>query len=115
MLRFNCEHDQRRQGRLKCRMLRCSLGDVIDLSPAGMRVHRRGLRLVKPNETIHVTLYHPVEGDLRLKSRIAWVNKTGFWRQQIGLDFLDLSLELQAALSHIVNLTARHQLGLTGS
>ncbi|MEE9211460.1 MAG: PilZ domain-containing protein [Phycisphaeraceae bacterium] len=90
----------RSTGRIWGDTLECSLGTVIDLSASGMRVHRRAGRIIKPDTTITVTLQSAV-GALQLKSRVVWAQKIGFWRQEIGLKFLDVSPELRTALSNL--------------
>ena len=96
------ERERRRTGRIKCDLLECSFGEVTDLSAAGMRV-RRKCRLNRNRRLsgdVEVVLFHP-RGDLPLKSRVCWVRGTGFRRQEMGLQFLDISPRFQAALAVI--------------
>lgn len=95
------ERDLRRKGRLRCEMLVCApLGQVVDLSGSGMRVTRRGGRICKPGQTVQVTLEH-AEGHMQLKARVSWLRKTGFRRQEIGLEFIDMSPSLQSELARV--------------
>ena len=56
--------------------IQTKLGDVVDLTPAGMRVISGQLKPAE-RELLRLELMHP-EGSLRVKGRTVWVRKNDF-------------------------------------
>jgi hypothetical protein len=86
-LKARTQHsDCRRQGgRLLQEALRCSLGDVIDVSATGMRILTNRKRRGKV--TIHLEGRF---GQMAVAAEVIWSRRLGFRRHQVGLRFLNL-------------------------
>lgn len=82
--------NRRRMGRLLCDDLRSSLGEVVDLSATGMRVRVSGKPPQADVVAIPVTLVHHEE-TLTLMARVAWVQKDGWFKHAVGLEFVNLT------------------------
>ncbi len=80
----------RQRGRVRCEMLRCSMGEVLDLSVLGMKVGRKGAFRRCRGDVISMTINSP-NGKLKLSVQICWSIKTGFRRWTIGVQFVDLT------------------------
>jgi c-di-GMP-binding flagellar brake protein YcgR len=90
------DSDRRNRGRLSQEALETDLGPVLDLSGGGMRIHTR--KSLKQGQELVVTL---LESKLRLKARVAWIKKAGMFKQEIGLEFLEITEEISRALTRI--------------
>ena len=91
---------QRRSGRVRCRDLHCSLGEVLDLSAGGMRVRGRPDKALAVGVAVEVALLcSPFV--VHLKARIVWVRKSGWRTQELGLMFLDLSAPSRRSLNDL--------------
>lgn len=93
---------RRRSGRLPLEMLTCNIGEVVDISIGGMRVHCWRL----PPERIRIKL-NGYELPAPLNAQRAWSRRIGFFRQEVGMHFVDVAPELAEQLSLIAS---RHRL-----
>ena len=98
--------DVRRTGRLRCDMLSCALGDVIDLSAAGMRVHHRGWLRIKVGDETPLALCF-ASTQVTLLTRVVWMRRTGYRRHEIGFEFCDMSPVAQQCLLEIARCATR--------
>lgn len=93
----------RRRSRVHTVLLRCFLGEIVDLSQTGMRVRCRR----KPRMERHAKrLASPItiEGaheSLSIRVRPVWVRSVGFLHHEIGLAFVDPTSEQSAALTRL--------------
>jgi hypothetical protein len=78
-------------------MVRCSLGDLRDLSQAGARVITRGWRSRAQGEFVEL-LVQGVDGEIRLRAEVVRTRRLGLFRHELGLSFKELSPEIRAAL-----------------
>jgi len=90
----------RRTGRLRCDMLNCTLGHVVDLSAAGMRVHHRGSLRIKVGDAIPLSLSF-ASAEMTIQTRVVWMRRTGFRRHEIGFEFCEMSSAEQQCLLDI--------------
>jgi len=90
----------RRAGRLRCDMLNCTFGQVVDLSSKGMRVQHRGSLKIKVGEMTELTLSF-ASAEVSLQTRVVWMRRTGFRRHEIGFEFCDVSGQAQQYLLEI--------------
>ncbi len=90
----------RRTGRLRCDMLTCTFGDVVDLSAAGMRVRHKGGLRVAVDDSVSLTLSFAA-AEVSLDARVVWMRRTGFRRHEIGFEFTDMSPETRECLHEI--------------
>ncbi len=97
LTRFIGRREGRRvPGRVPQESLQCDLGPVLDMSSGGMRV-----LCTRPYEgevQIHVEGYDVV---LTIQARVAWIQKLGFRRFEIGLAFLDIDEDMAQMLTRI--------------
>lgn len=92
--------EDRRHGRFRCEGVRCSIGQILDISVSGMRVSRR--RPPKAGVGDEATVTMPVnDGKLQITAKVVWVKKAGFFTHEIGLTFVDLTPEARTALYSI--------------
>ena len=90
--------NQRRHGRVVCDLLTCGLGRVIDFSASGMRVLYRGISALEVGQVVELRL-QGVQVSQLLMARIVRAEKAGFWRWQIGLEFIEVTPQITAALT----------------
>lgn len=100
MLYVRRSAEVRRTGRLRCDMLQCTFGEVVDLSAAGMRVQHRGWLRIKVGEETPLLLSFAA-AKVTLRTRVVWMRRTGFRRHEIGFEFCDVSGEAQRRLLEI--------------
>ncbi len=91
--------NKRRHGRVRCQGIMCSFGEIMDLSASGMRVET-AIRPPNANQVIHVTV-QTHEGPLAVAASVVWSRKTGFFKREIGLRFVDLLPGAAVALSRL--------------
>jgi hypothetical protein len=78
--------ERRRSGRVRQQSLRSNLGQVLDVSATGMRTSKCwGMRV---GTMVDVTIRrHALNGALR--GRIMWSRRTGLFRHEIGVEFVE--------------------------
>lgn len=80
---------QRRVQRYGADSVRCALGQIVDLSSAGMAVRCAGKPPVKPGGTVPVHLKFS-DGTLKLTAQVRWCKRCGLKSFAIGLQFVEL-------------------------
>ncbi len=109
--------EKRHAGRLQCPYLDCFMGskrfgEVVDLSAQGIRLFRKGGFKWRVGQSISITLrWH--EDQVAVTARILRARKVGFRRHDVGLQFVDPSLEVQAAITSLAR-GARYTLQFMG-
>lgn len=88
----------RRHGRIRCEILKCGLGEVMDISASGMRVMRYGRRVVKEGKVLCLTL-KALERTLPVTVKVVWVKRQGFMRYSFGVEFIDMTPEQAASIA----------------
>lgn len=97
--------NRRHRGRIRCEMLTSSLGPLMDLSALGMRLVHVGKPAPAVNKTLLTRLNCKI-GELSVEARVCWVQKVGFRRQAVGLEFVSLPQQAQTALLQIARFSA---------
>ena len=96
----NAEYDDRRNaGRVSVSStVRCSLGDILDLSATGLRLlsHRSLCGEVR------FALLAPGLG-VQLTGEVVWSRREGFRRHVVGVRFLDVDAHAAAILTRIAS------------
>lgn len=92
--------NKRQKGRIRAEMLQTSLGQAIDLSESGVKLERKGSFKLAPGATILISLNTP-QRNLTCPARVAWVRKVGWFRSQVGLQFLDESETFRRSLREL--------------
>lgn len=93
----------RRRNRVRVVLLRCWLGDVVDLSQTGMRVRSRRKPLLS-SEPEPITLIGGAKGseeELALTARVVWVRRSGLFHHEIGLTFVNMTEATAAAVARL--------------
>jgi hypothetical protein len=98
----------RRFGRVRCQHVRCSLGDVVNLSASGLSARCRGRPAYAVNEPIVVTV-EGLDGPFDLPSRVVWVRREGFRRFEVGVAFMAVSDAARRALSALGRAAASNE------
>ena len=93
--------DRRHKGRIRCALLACSLGDVLDVSATGMRIRHSGRSMRRKTRPVMVK-FPMVDPGMRMECRVVWVQRAGIFRQEIGLEFIDLPADLRSNLLNVV-------------
>ena len=90
--------DRRNAARLpQDALLQCSLGQICDLSRTGLRVRARRL----PEASLVYMQLSDGQTSLCIKAEVVWVNKLGFRKYEIGLQFLGLTPPELATVSRM--------------
>lgn len=76
----------------------CSLGEIVDLSPLGMRVTCQGKCLILPGQMMDLNVAFP-HGPVRIKGWIRWVKKSGFLAYEAGIQFVEVAPDVAAVLA----------------
>jgi len=92
----------RKMGRLRCELINCELGEILDLSKTGMRVRLKSLIVVKKGEQFAVVISGP-GARVEIGVRVIWTKKSGFFSAgEAGLEFTAISEEAQRGFSALV-------------
>jgi hypothetical protein len=89
--------NKRRHGRLKCDLLTCALGEVMDFSASGMKVRYRGRLQVERGQVVDMAL-HAAGSTQNVKARVVHIHKAGFRRHDLGLEFVEVTPEVSKGL-----------------
>lgn len=92
--------ERRRYGRIRCELLECQVGKVVNLGMGGMRVDVKGKFRYQPGDVLEVKLA-ALERDVDLNVRVVWVQKTGVRRFAVGLEFVDVTPEITKSIQAI--------------
>lgn len=94
--------NRRQYGRVKCEIVRCSVGTVVDASAGGLRIMIQERLPIKPG--MHMELDLQARGNpIRVDVEVAWVKRKGLFKREIGVHFLEVSPELRKALCEIAH------------
>jgi hypothetical protein len=88
---------RRRAKRRNVETASCETGDLLDLSPLGMRLSVPTRSAPRPGSVLVFRLKAP-EGVVAVSGRVAWRKRAGLMRCQIGVEFVQLSPTLTVAL-----------------
>lgn len=83
-----------------------SLGRVVDVSASGFRIEGRGRIPVETGQVLWVNLMG-LFGELKVKSRVVWVERTSLWRYAAGLAFEDLDDATRMTIGDVARASAR--------
>lgn len=97
--------ERRRHGRLRCEETSCCVGQVSDLSASGMRVLRRGRPIMEVGDEFQISV-HPDGGEpaVTLPSRVVWIERQGFRKHLIGLEFAELDDDKKRILGELARI-----------
>ncbi|HBS29157.1 MAG TPA: hypothetical protein DEB06_06825 [Phycisphaerales bacterium] len=96
---------QRAHGRVVLEAVRCSLGDALDASAAGMRI--RAVR--RPSFDKHDVVCFTVQGcdgPFPVKGEVMWVKHRGWRWNEFGLRFVDVTADTRRHLNALAQSAA---------
>lgn len=76
------------------------MGRVLDLSGGGMRIESRWPMRVKAGDRVLISLVSE-GGEVDVQVCVSWVKNLGLFRQQAGLEFIELSPRTRALLLYL--------------
>jgi hypothetical protein len=97
-----------RRGRVAVELAQCSLGEIRNLSPSGLRARYKGSRanLPKVDERFDMDLPTP-DGPAAVRVRVAWIKRVGFRKHDIGLHFVAVDERSAALLRQFATMAGR--------
>ncbi len=97
-----------RRGRVTIEMARCTLGEIINVSPTGVRVGFKGARSAIPKENALFSMeMQTPDGLVTVPARIVWVKRTGFRKFDIGIEFGETDPATVAKLRQLATMAGR--------
>lgn len=96
---------KRLHGRVVIEAIKCSLGEVLDASAAGMRLRTGRKVRVEAQQVVDFTVEGP-DGPFDLKGEIMWVKHRGWSWNEIGLRFVEVSPETRKHLNTLAQSAA---------
>jgi hypothetical protein len=94
--------NHRKMGRLRCELISCDFGEVLDLSRTGMRVRLKTLTTVKKGETFALVINGP-GARIEVGVLVVWTKKSGlFSGGEAGLEFIELSEDAKRGFAALV-------------
>lgn len=88
--------ERRSPGRVPQEALICDLGPVLDLSSGGMRILSK-----RPLKDLVKAKVWAFDFCMTLDTRVAWSNRLGFRRHEIGLEFINVDEPVSKILGRI--------------
>jgi hypothetical protein len=98
---------RRRHGRVVCQDIKCTVGEVVDLSASGMRVETG--RKCPAIGTEITTMIETLEGPLPFAGVVVWSRRVGLFKFHIGIEFRNLNDAMRAALARLARASAQNE------
>jgi hypothetical protein len=99
--------NHRRFGRVMCQDIECTLGAVLDVSAGGARIRCRG-KAPKAGTTFTLGL-QTLDGMVYLSCVVRWARRRGLFKQDVGVEFVDLGTEDRQALTRLARAAAHNE------
>ena len=96
--------ERRQKGRLRCGMLVCELGQVVNMSASGLRIQSESNPKLKEGTRLTLTL-KTQEQQVSVKVEILWSKHVSAGRYEIGAKFVDVSDALASTLGRLARST----------
>ncbi len=100
--------NKRRHGRVVCRDVGCTLGEVLDLSASGLRVRGKGRPAVCVGDRFSLSI-QTLDGPMLAPVQVAWVKRSGFRKHEIGITFGETGPALVRALAALARASANNE------
>jgi hypothetical protein len=94
------ERDKRRHGRVRCTGAMSDLGRILDLSVSGARLACKRKPALHVGDERELTI--EATTPFRARVRVVWVKQLGFFRREIGVEFMARDEALTAALTDLL-------------
>lgn len=103
--------EKRKGGRIRCSTMTCELGQVLDLSPTGVRLVSKTKPEFVAGDTRSLTL-KAEEHELELRGKCVWVRVNQDCEYEVGFEFLHSTAAMRSKLVEMAA-TAQASDGLT--
>ncbi len=108
---LSCEEpvadNQRRNGRVRCIDIACTLGAVLDISASGARVGISG-RPPSVGSTIPVTITG-LDGAVDFCGQVMWTRRRGLFKFEVGIQWKDLTPIMRQALVRLARAASQNE------
>lgn len=101
----NTGSNKRRHSRIRAETVTCQLGDVTEISAAGMRIRCSKKPENKPGEIVVLNV-QGVNGPFTVKARFAWSRRQGLFQHVAGFELLDVGERVRKELLAIARSAA---------
>lgn len=97
-----------RRGRVATEFAECSLGEILNVSPTGLRARYKGSRKRLPavDERFDLQVRTP-DGPVAVRARIAWTKRAGFRTFDIGVEFVAADDKDAVKLKQLASMAGR--------
>lgn len=95
--RMSSDDPRRRAPRRSVETASCEAGDLLDLSPFGMRLSMPAKSAPQTGAVMVFRIRAP-EGAIAVSGRVVWGKRCGLLKRQIGVEFVQMSPALKTAL-----------------
>ncbi|MFN7020548.1 MAG: PilZ domain-containing protein [Phycisphaerales bacterium] len=92
--------NERRHGRLRVADVHCSLGQVQDVSPVGLRVRCRAGGMVSVGQSLTMTLGTPI-GLLSVRAVVVWARRLSLRHSEVGLALVEMDEDVKRGMTAI--------------
>ncbi|MCA9292552.1 MAG: PilZ domain-containing protein [Phycisphaerales bacterium] len=106
--------EHRRAGRLRCLDVQCDLGTVINISASGLRVRCRHRPLLELEKAFAMDVSSTF-GRFRVAAKAKWMVKRGWFKHEIGLEFVEIGPGGREILGEIARSTPSEAFSLSHS
>lgn len=96
--------NRRSAGRVRCEGVTCAWGKLLDASATGARLISR--RSLKPGDIGVLEIEGP-DRRFRVRAKIVWSRKRGWWKHEVGVQFVDVPPEARQQLTRIAEYGSR--------
>jgi len=107
------DEEARRTGRVRCRNVRSSIGEVVEVSGSGLRIRSRTKPPVREHQQFELSL-HVLGRDVTIGSRAIWVRKRGWRRWEMGVQFTRVTDDARRSLKDLVRASMINEAVLPG-
>ncbi len=94
----------RRHGRVRCESVPSSIGPLQDLSASGCRVSLKGKPEFRADDVLKVRV-QGADGAFEVDAKVVWVRKTGWFKHEAGLEFVNVTGVLRQQLANLARLS----------
>lgn len=95
-------NEARRATRHPCKRITTSHGRPLNLSSVGIRIRHKGRPRIDIDDTLELTIKTD-DDSVQISGRVVWIMKIGFRRHDMGLEFVDVSGDVQRQLDGMID------------
>lgn len=94
------EGSRRQAGRVFCEIVHSNIGRVLDVSRGGMRIEIDHKLPLEPGMKMDIQIAFKDES-IQAPVVVSWVKRKGLFKRELGVEFRDLTPDLQEVLNHV--------------